>query len=109
VYIHNKCNESVNFALAYQTLRGDWRTAYWYSLEPNEVTGHLSFEGSAIRTINGNLYYYATSDAGGGWYGKESDPDDRTFYIGDKSLRFRHTLKSRDASGRYAISLSCTQ
>ena len=106
IQVHNKCNAVVTMALTYQTLRGEWKTAHWWTLQPDAKPAHLSTEGSVVRTNNPNVYVYAISSSDSKWAGDETNPNDRTFVVGEESLRFK-VANVTASNGNYLVTLVC--
>lgn len=70
--VTNRCRRSVQVAVGYQALNGDWLADGWWTIASN-TTKHLNgSSGSPLRTHNEVIYFYAeTSDRSIVWNRKD--------------------------------------
>ena len=100
ILVTNECFLPVDVAIRYRDSRDrKWKTEYWYHFLAGE-RAYLATDGKELRTSNYILYFFAENkEYNVVWSGDSKESSDRTYEIGDRSLRFR---KNRDEKKFFA-------
>ncbi|MDK1489394.1 hypothetical protein QN219_04895 [Sinorhizobium sp. 7-81] len=88
-YFRNKCGYPFSLAVRVQKLGGEWATISWYHVEPGSNAQLFDPAGSPLASTNRIIYVYGTAPTpGGGWRGRDDNPEDRTYDLDGKRVRF---------------------
>jgi hypothetical protein len=99
-FLHNKCSQSIEFALRYRNRSESWESSGWWEFSANE-SAYLASDGKRIQVTSPIYYYYAeTPDKDHIWAGEDS------FTLGERTLPMRIDVATPE-SDVYRLSLTC--